>query len=311
MRGKSRGVFLPKGESDDKAANSNGQRWWEAAIAPLGAILAALGGGLLPNVFADSWSEGSGDVKFAGALLLIVLGAFLPLFASWFLKSRRNPDLRLDGAVQGFKEAAVLLAEFNPRTAGAREVAQLQQELANKLAQAISVNDRRARIVVYLAERRDNEFDDADSTADINHTKSRYFSLQCFGGRPDSPTHDKFVPEESGNGPGAFFCRRVLSKKQTIVQNISRSPRSAIVSNERSNKYGSFILTPVTGADYSVRGAISIDYPGRSRFDSFDCEVAWHIARLFRDALKATAKSAEVTADELFAAKNKLVEEEG
>lgn len=311
MRGKPGDVSFPKGESDDKAANSNGQWWWEPGIAPLGSILAALGGGLLPNVFADSWSEGSGDVKVAGALLLIALGAFLPPVASWLLKSRRNPGLRLDGAVQGFKEAAVLLAEFNPRTAGAREVDQLQQDLADKLAQAISVNGRRARIVVYLAERRDNEFDDADSTADIDHTKSRYFSLQCFGGRPDSPTHDKFVPEEPGNGPGTFFCRRVLSKQQTIVQNISRPPRNAIVSNERSNKYGSFILTPVIGADSAVRGAISIDYPRRSRFDSFDCEVAWHIARLFRDALKATAKSAEVTADELSAAKNRLVEEEG
>ena len=60
-----------------------------------------------------------------------------------------------------------------------------------------------------------------------------------------------------------------------------------------------------------MRGAISVDYPGRSRFDSFDCEVAWHIARLFRDALKATAESAEVTADELSAARNKLVDEEG
>lgn len=302
--------FRPHGESDDKAVNSTGQRWWEAWIAPLGAMSAALGGSLLPNVLADNWHEGSGDLKLVAAGLIIFLGASLPPFSSWIMKSRRNPNLRLDGAVKGFKEAAVLLAEFNPKTAGAPEVTQLQKDLADKLAQAITMNGRSARVVVYLAERRDNRADDADTRANTDHTRSRFFSLQCFGGRPDEPTHDKYVPERSEEGPGSFFCRRVLSKQQTIIQNINRPPRDAIVSETRSNKYGSFILTPVVGADRSVRGAISIDYPGASRFDSFDCDVAWHIARLFRDALDATVESANVTADELSAAKSKLVKEE-
>ena len=305
-----RSFFLPRGESNDKAVNSSGLRWWESWLAPIGAVLAAIGGGLLPNFLAENWYGGSGDLRLAASLVLIILGAILAPVGASLLKSRRKPSQRLADAVKGFKEAAVLLAEFNPKTAGAAAVRQLQQDLADKFSQAITVNGRSARVVVYLAERRDNSADDAETTANVDHTRSRFFSLQCFGGRSDEPTHDKYVPEDNKEGPGAFFCRRMLNKQQTIIQNINRPPRDAIVSDIRSNKYGSFILTPVVGADRSVRGAISIDYPGPSRFDAFDCAVAWDIARLFRDALDATVESASVTADELSAAKEKLVKEE-
>lgn len=307
---KAKNLFRPSGESDDKAVNSSGRRWWVSWLAPLGAIFAAFGGGLLPNFLADQWHAGAGDLKLLGAIMLILIGAGLPTVASRLLESRRNPSLRLEQAVEGFKEAAVLLAKFDPKTAGVGEVTQLQKDLADRLARAITVNARGARVVVYLAERRDNQPGDAEGTVDSMHTKSRFFSVQCFGGRPDEPTHDKYVPEEGQEGPGSFFCRRVLMKQQTIIQNIKRPPRDAMVAETRSNKYGSFILTPVVGADKSVRGAISVDYPGKSRFDSFDCAVAWHIARLFRDALDATVKSAYVTADELSAATSKLVDED-
>lgn len=284
-------------EKTDWAANSDGIPWWVKA-APFGAaILGWAGGWMAPDFFVPDWSNGNGDLRALGSAMAAVAAALLPGWAAKRSNRESHPNERLDQAVSGFKEAALCLAEFSSSDADNEQAEAVRQELSDVLARAVSFGGRKARLVVYFLERTESESSDAAAEG-LNATEStykRFFQYDCHSGRPDVPAHRIY---SSGTGFGEFFCNQMLEREQVVIQNVNNPPREAKISTAEGAKYGSFIVTPVEGPDGEVRGAVSIDYPGRSRFDSFDCSVAWDIAKLFQDTFEATIKSAAVTSQE-------------
>ncbi|MGX1738559.1 hypothetical protein ACWIB8_05220 [Corynebacterium flavescens] len=281
----------------DLAANSDGNPVWTKFVPAAAALFGWFSGWIMPDLFSSGWSEGHGDVKAGLSAISAIAGALLPGWVSGRFSVDRFMGERLDNAVDGFKDAAMLLANFSSKDASSDEAERFRKDLANVLSRAVSFGGRKARIVVYFLERGEDEFRDADSETEVGASGStRYFVYDCYGGRDDSPKHREY---SNDSDEGKFFCTSMLGRKQIVVKNTKKPPRGAKISSSISDKYGSFILTPVEASDGEVRAAISIDFPGKSRFDSFDCSVAWKIVKLFQDTFESTIKSAGVSTDEV------------
>lgn len=290
-------LFRQRGSSHT-AVPAGQQPWWHRPLNYLGVVLGGASGWFVPEFGAGKTTVAI-LLNAGTAVLCAVLGMVLTEAASHRKKtSADDPDL-LKSVVKSFTEAATCLAAFNPETAGADDAKAIRKRLVEILAHALTTGSRQARVVVYFVERVENPVADAadEQTPELSASiKNRYFAFDCAGGRPDRPRHREYT---AASAHGRFFCQRTLGRQQTIIQDVHRPPRDACIEVPPEAVYGSFIATPIEGPRDDVRGAVTIDFPGTSRFDTFDQAVAWHIAGLFRETFLATTTSATVTSDEV------------
>ena len=278
----------------DRAANSDGNPRFYKVVAGFGVILGSVGGWFAPNISEPGWEDGRGDLWALVAVFATVAGVWLSAWFTQRAETGKYARERMENAVDGFKEAAIHLKDYSSEDADVKQSQEIRSKLAKVLGSAVSYGNRQARIVVYLLERTESE-DDASSPEVPGGGSSpgkRFFIQDCFGGRPDPPVSSRYAYDTEY---GEFFCDQMIRGEQVIIKNVNFPPPEAPLSVSESARYGSFILTPVKDVSGVVRGAVSIDYPGKSRFDSFDCSVAWRIALLFQDTFAATIRSANVS----------------
>lgn len=273
------------------------QPWWHRPLNYLGVALGGASGWFVPE-FGAAKTTGDILLNAGAAVLCAVLGVVLTEAASHRKKTSADDPELLKNVVKSFTGAATCLASFNPEIAGAEDAKEIRKRLVEILAHALDSGSRQARVVVYFVERVENPVADAADkrTPELPASvRNRYFAFDCAGGRPDRPRHREYTADSDH---GRFFCHRTLGRQQTIIQDVHRPPRDACIEVPPEAIYGSFIATPIEGPGDDVQGAVTIDFPGTSRFDTFDQAVAWHIAGLFRETFLATTTSATVTPDE-------------
>ncbi|MDO4761471.1 MAG: hypothetical protein Q4A31_06100 [Corynebacterium sp.] len=276
-----------KGASDK--VKPSGLPAWALRLLSIGAaVLGLLGGWVMPQ-FQSGWWQGEGGLRIGVGVLLVVLSARLA-YATSVHGGEKNRDECLHQVVSGLFEAGKRLSDFSVKDASASESKKVREELAKELAAALSHSGRKAQIVVYMMERRDNEESDGQPDGDSARSRNRYFKMDCFAGRADRPRRDKWDWETE---VGRFFCDQMIGNKQTVVNDINRPPTEAKLDVADSACYRSFILTPIHDSKKSVRGAVSIDYREKLRFVPFDVDVAWRIANLFSDTFVESARSSQ------------------
>lgn len=277
-----------RSKRSDKVGSSQLSKAFLILVSLCSPTLAFVGGWIAPQ-FQPGWTNGHGDLRLAVAVILTFLAAIAGYFSTTF-RADKYVEERLEKATKGLFDAGLILNDFSSTDASDLESKQVRQELANTLARAVSYGGRQARVVVFFTERGEDVVSDGDGSETGFMHKNRFFMLDCHGGRADHPVTSTW---DKTTEAGTFFCEQMISGQQTVVMNVKRPPQEAKLSVSESSQYGSFILTPIRDSNHFVRGAISIDYPGKSNFDSFDTKVAWMVANLFRDTFAASVKSAK------------------
>ena len=293
----------------DRARRERPSLFWLTSA--VGAALGAFGGAVYSPLATEKLSLETlaSSPRFYLGTALVFLGIFTPRIIATILHKPNHNSLKLDRFMDGFKDAGILLRDFDPAMHGRKEIQEIRKQMSGMLARAMSSDGREARLVLYMVERSHEEERDAKGTT--GGAGARFFKMECFGGRSDQPKN--YIYNHSTE-QGKFFCERMISSAQVLVNDAQAWRWSKQITHEPASSYRSFIVTPIcpqNSEDQFPIGAVSIDYPGKSAFSPADTQLAWGIAALLRETMVDAERSANETRIEVADLQESLTNEEG
>lgn len=240
--------------------------------------------GLLPPAL------GEGQWAFSSLLLLfIAAGVFAPNLTNLILRNKANPldyMRRFTSAVPGFIQP---ISDYIQSDMLDHHKDALLNDLVACTSSALS-DDARICVYKYALMEEDKEDEDRD----------RFELIKCHGRPGDAREYFDRNTEE-----GRALLGAVVGERQIIVvEDVQEEHKDLVAINPNiHNGYQSFVVIPIESArvggeqERRLRGVITIDYPEKRKFYTYDREIYLGIAKAFEVGFATIRKGGQDTQD--------------